>query len=68
MKLRVEPAANGKVVARGKAWPASEPEPEKWQLERTDEYPNTQGSPGIYANAPLEVFFDNVKVTPNSRK
>jgi outer membrane protein assembly factor BamB len=68
VKLRVEPAANGKVIARGKAWPASEPEPEKWLLERTDEHPNLQGSPGIYANAPVEVFFDNVKVTPNSKK
>ena len=64
LKLRVEPV-NGKVVARGKAWLASEPEPEKWLVERTDEFPNTQGSPGIYADAPFEVFFDNVKVTPN---
>jgi outer membrane protein assembly factor BamB len=68
MKLRVEPAANGNVVARGKAWPAADPEPDKWQVERTDEFPNTHGAPGIYANAPLEVFFDNVKVTPNTRK
>jgi outer membrane protein assembly factor BamB len=68
MKLTVEPTANGKVVARGKAWAVTDPEPEKWQVERTDEFPNTQGSPGIYANAPLEVFFDNIKVTPNSRK
>jgi hypothetical protein len=68
MKLRVEPAGNGKVVARGKAWPASDPEPDKWQVERTDQYPNTEGSPGLYANAPLEVFFDNIKVTPNSGK
>jgi outer membrane protein assembly factor BamB len=64
LKLRVEPV-NGKVVARGKAWPASEPEPEKWMLERTDEFPNSHGSPGLYADAPFEISFDNVKVTPN---
>jgi hypothetical protein len=64
MKLKVEPV-NGKIVARGKAWPAADPEPEKWQVERTDEFPNTEGAPGIYADAPFEVFIDNVKVTPN---
>lgn len=64
LKLRVEPV-NGKIVARGKAWLATEPEPQKWLVERTDEFPNTQGSPGIYADAPFEVFLDNVKVTPN---
>ncbi|MBX5495193.1 MAG: serine/threonine protein kinase, partial [Bryobacteraceae bacterium] len=65
LKLRVEPAADGKVIARGKAWPASEPEPAEWTIERTDPIPNLKGSPGIYADAPFEVFFDNVKVTPN---
>lgn len=64
LKLKVEPV-NGKIVAHGKAWAASDPEPEKWQVERIDEFPNTEGSPGIYADAPFEVFFDNVKVTPN---
>jgi outer membrane protein assembly factor BamB len=64
MKLKVEPV-NGKIVARGKAWPAAEPEPDKWMVERTDEFPNQHGSPGIYADAPFEVFIDNVKVTPN---
>ena len=66
LKLRVE-SVNGKVVARGKAWPAAEPEPEKWLVERTDEFPNTQGSPGLYADAPFEISFDNVKVTPNRK-
>ena len=65
IKLRVEPAPNNKVVARGKVWAKSDPEPDKWQVERTDEFPEHQGSPGLYADAPFEVFFDNVKVTPN---
>ncbi len=64
MKLKVEPV-NGKIVAHGKAWPAADPEPDKWQVERIDEFPNTEGSPGIYADAPFEVFIDNVKVTAN---
>jgi outer membrane protein assembly factor BamB len=65
LKLRVENTPDGKVIARGKAWPAGEPEPEKWLLEKTDALGNKQGSPGIYADAPYEVFFDNLKVTAN---
>jgi hypothetical protein len=65
MKLRVEPTADGKVRAVGKAWPAAETEPAEWQIERIDPIPNREGSPGIYADAPFEVFFDNLKVTPN---
>jgi hypothetical protein len=30
-----------------------------------DPIPNLQGSPGFYADATNEVFFDNLKVTPN---
>ncbi|HBY60073.1 MAG TPA: hypothetical protein DEH78_09635, partial [Solibacterales bacterium] len=65
LKLTVEPAAGGKVRARGKAWPASEPEPAEWMIELVDPIPNLKGSPGLYADAPFEVFFDNIKVTPN---
>ncbi|MDX2154490.1 MAG: PQQ-binding-like beta-propeller repeat protein [Bryobacteraceae bacterium] len=65
LKLTVEPTADGKVRARGKAWPASEAEPAEWMIERVDPIPNLKGSPGIYADAPFEVFFDNIKVTSN---
>ena len=65
LKLRVENLPNGKVRARGKAWPAQEAEPEAWSVERVDPIPNLQGSPGLYANAPFEIFFDNLKVRPN---
>jgi hypothetical protein len=64
LKLRVEPSGN-KVIAHGKVWAKDQPEPDKWMVERTDEYPEFQGSPGVYADAPFEVFFDNLKVTPN---
>jgi outer membrane protein assembly factor BamB len=64
MKLRVENQA-GQVKAMGKVWPAGEPEPAAWLVERTDPIPNTHGSPGIYSDATAEVFFDNLKVVSN---
>jgi hypothetical protein len=65
LKLEVHTMPDGKVRVRAKAWPASEAEPEKWLLEEIDSLPNYQGSPGIFADAPNEVYFDNIKVTPN---
>jgi hypothetical protein len=65
LKLRVENLPGGKVRALGKAWPASEPEPAEWLIERIDPIGNRRGSPGIYADAPSEIFIDNIKVTPN---
>jgi outer membrane protein assembly factor BamB len=65
MKLRVESPAGGKVRILGKVWPREQPEPAAWSIERVDPIPNRQGSPGLYADATNEVFFDNLKVTPN---
>lgn len=67
MKLQVENLPDGKARARGKVWPAAEAEPSAWMIERIDPIPNKQGSPGIYADVPneIEIFFDNLKVTPN---
>jgi outer membrane protein assembly factor BamB len=65
VKLRVENTSDGKVLARGKAWPAAEAEPEKWLVEKVDPMGSKHGSPGIYADAPFEVMFDNLKVTAN---
>jgi outer membrane protein assembly factor BamB len=65
LKLRVENLAGGQVKAMGKVWPVGEAEPAAWLVERTDPVPNRQGSPGIYADASVEVFFDNVKVVSN---
>lgn len=64
MKLRVEKEAGG-VRARGKAWLMGDREPDAWTLERVDPIPNLHGSPGLYADAPAEVAFDNVRVTAN---
>ena len=65
MKLRVESLGGTKVRALGKVWAASEPEPTAWTVERVDDDGNLIGAPGIYADAPYEVFFDNLKVTKN---
>jgi hypothetical protein len=65
MKLSVENLPDGKVRARGKVWPTGEPEPAAWMIERVDPLPNKQGAPGIFGNALAEVYFDNLKVTPN---
>ncbi|MDP6607800.1 MAG: PQQ-binding-like beta-propeller repeat protein, partial [Vicinamibacterales bacterium] len=61
-KLSVENLDDGRVRARGKVWPRDEAEPADWALEAIDPNPHPQGSPGIYANAPFEIFFDNVRV------
>ncbi len=65
LKLRVENLPDGKTRARGKAWPASESEPAEWLIEWTDPIGNRNGSAGIFADSANELFFDNIKVTPN---
>lgn len=65
IKLQVENLPDGRVRARGKAWPVGEAEPQAWLIEHVDPIPNRQGSPGIFANALAEVYFDNLKVYPN---
>ncbi|HZI17881.1 MAG TPA: PQQ-binding-like beta-propeller repeat protein [Pyrinomonadaceae bacterium] len=65
VKLRVENLPGGRVLARGKVWPAGEPEPARWTVERTDPVGNRQGSPGIFGSALAEIYFDNLKVYPN---
>ncbi|MBA3246733.1 MAG: PQQ-binding-like beta-propeller repeat protein [Pyrinomonadaceae bacterium] len=65
MKLMVENLPDGKVHARGKVWPVGESEPTAWLIERVDPLPNRQGAPGIFGNALAEIYFDNLKVTPN---
>jgi hypothetical protein len=65
LKLQVENLPDGKVLARGKAWLATETEPSAWMVERIDPIPNRQGAPGIFGNALAEIYFDNVKVYSN---
>ncbi|HEV2667723.1 MAG TPA: serine/threonine protein kinase, partial [Blastocatellia bacterium] len=65
LKLQVENLPDGKTRARGKAWPASEAEPAEWLIEWTDPIGNRTGSAGVFADSANELFFDNIKVTPN---
>jgi outer membrane protein assembly factor BamB len=65
VKLRVESLADGTAHVQGKAWPAADPEPAAWIIDFKDALPHHKGAPGLYADAPSEVFFDNVKVTAN---
>jgi outer membrane protein assembly factor BamB len=65
MKLRVDNLPGGKVRARGKVWRRDEPEPTDWLIEYLDSAGNRQGSPGLYADAYADIFFDNLKITPN---
>ena len=65
IKLRVENLANGQVRARGKAWPAGEPEPAAWQIDKTDPLGNRQGAPGFFIDAEFGAYIDNLKLTPN---
>jgi outer membrane protein assembly factor BamB len=65
LKLQVENLPDGKTRARGKAWPANEPEPAAWMIERIDPIPNRQGAPGVFGNGLAELYFDNIKVYAN---
>jgi hypothetical protein len=65
MKLQVENLNDGTARARGKVWPVAGEEPSAWTIEKIDPLPNLQGSPGIYADAPAEIFFDNLEVRQN---
>ena len=66
MKLRVEPSSAGKASkVMGKVWKRGEPEPDAWTIEAVDEVGHAKGSPGFYAYALADMYFDNLKVTPN---
>lgn len=65
MKLRVDHLADGTAHVRGKVWPAAAAEPAAWTIEKIDKIPHRAGSPGIYADAISDVYFDNVKVYKN---
>jgi outer membrane protein assembly factor BamB len=65
LKLRVENTPDGKVRARGKAWPTGQPEPQAWQIDKVDPIGNHQGAPGLFAAAQFGAYFDNLQITPN---
>jgi outer membrane protein assembly factor BamB len=65
MKLEAQNIEGGKVRVRGKVWARGEKEPDAWLVQRIDPVGTLQGAAGIYGNALAEVYYDNLKVTPN---
>ena len=63
-KLRVDQAADSAIV-RGKIWPRGQPEPTEWTITVQDPSPIRHGAPGIYGYSPVDLYFDNYKVTVN---
>jgi len=72
-----------KAIVRGKVWRKDAPEPQTWTVELEDTCPNKNGSPALYAfgtgippqdgkgnptGTGSEVYFDDVKVTPNKSR
>jgi hypothetical protein len=53
-------------LIRAKVWPRDEPEPGSWTLEVEDPLPIRSGSAGLSAYSPVNVYWDNIEVTPSS--
>jgi outer membrane protein assembly factor BamB len=64
MKLRVDVKKDGCHVA-GKVWPRGETEPADWTIVVDDPLPIPSGSPGLIGYSPVEIFYDNIRVTKN---
>ena len=64
LKLRVD-LANDRAVIRGKIWERSEPEPSMWTVTAEDPQPIRNGSPGLIAYSPIDIYIDNVRVMEN---
>jgi outer membrane protein assembly factor BamB len=67
LKARVDVAADGSGVVRGKAWKRGENEPAAWGIEAPVMNANANGCPGLFAFSPqnMRVYIDNVAVTAN---
>ncbi|MBI2834236.1 MAG: PQQ-binding-like beta-propeller repeat protein [Acidobacteria bacterium] len=65
LKLRVENTRDGKVRARGKAWPDGQPEPTAWMIDKVDPIGNRQGAPGFFVDAEFGAYLDNLKLAAN---
>lgn len=61
LKLRVDVSGEAG-VARGKAWKASEPEPEAWTITLEDPIVVKEGAPGIYGDSVTDLYWDDLSV------
>jgi len=64
LKLSVD-IQGGRAIVRGKAWPADQAEPEAWAVTAEDPHPITAGSPGLIGYSPVDLYYDNLKLTRN---
>ncbi len=64
LKLQVD-ANDDRALIRGKVWRRDETEPTVWTITVEDPEPVWEGSPGLIAYSPSEIYFDNVKVMLN---
>ena len=64
MKLRVD-ANDDRALIRGKVWRRDETEPTVWTITAEDPETVCEGSPGLIAYSPSEIYFDNVRVMLN---
>ena len=53
-------------MVRGKVWPRDQPEPSTWTVQLDDTFGVTEGAPGIYGYSPVDIYYDNLEVSPNS--
>ena len=68
LKARVDLAADGSGIIKGKAWPKGEAEPAAWTIEVPHKIAHPQGAPGLFGFAlqgKQTVYVDNIKVTSN---
>jgi outer membrane protein assembly factor BamB len=74
VKLTVETQGD-KGIVKGKAWRRDQAEPAAWVVLH-DPRPNTEGCPALYGSVAgiiegepgTDVFFDNVRITPNGKQ
>ena len=64
LKLRVENTPDGKVRARGKAWPTGQPSRRRGD-RKDDPIGNRQGAPGLFVDAEFGAYLDNLKIAAN---
>jgi outer membrane protein assembly factor BamB len=67
LKARVDVAADGSGVIRGKAWKKGDPEPDAWTSEVPIAHANVCGCPGLFGFSPqnMRVYIDNIAVAAN---
>ena len=64
LKLRVD-LENDRAIIRGKVWERNETEPSTWTVTAEDPQPIRNGSPGLIAYSPIDIYIDNVRVVEN---